>query len=142
MSDITKIVGERLRNKRNKMGWSQEYVAELANLHPTYIGQVERGEKNATLESIEKICLALQLPMEDLFMHVIPANTSLDVANQCYHLISLQPLKDQKSCCKLSLVLLIIRSKKIQHLNTKTGALQMQRSFIIILFFFTKKLVN
>lgn len=101
MSDITKIIGERLRNRRNKLGWSQEYVAELANLHPTYIGQVERGEKNATLESIEKICLALTFPMDDLFRHIIPTTNSTDIANQCYQLISLQSSKDQKKLLQI-----------------------------------------
>ena len=37
-----------------KQGLSQEKLAELSGCHPTYIGQIERGEKNATIESIEK----------------------------------------------------------------------------------------
>ena len=64
MSDIAKSVGQRIRNYRNKLGLSQERLAELAGCHPTYIGQVERGEKNASLESIEKISSALKLPLE------------------------------------------------------------------------------
>ena len=52
MSDIAKIIGQRIRNYRTQKGLSQEKLAELAGCHPTYIGQLERGEKNATLESV------------------------------------------------------------------------------------------
>ena len=51
MSDIAKIVGKRLRSYRTAQGLSQEKLAERAGLHPTYIGLVERGEKNLTIES-------------------------------------------------------------------------------------------
>ena len=53
MSEIAKSVGQRIRNYRVKLELSQEKLAELSGVHPTYIGQLERGEKNATLESIE-----------------------------------------------------------------------------------------
>ena len=49
---IAKIIGDRIRAYRNQKGWSQEYLAEKADVHHTYIGQLERGEKNATIESI------------------------------------------------------------------------------------------
>ena len=55
MSEIAKFIGQRIRNYRTQRGLSQEKLAELSGCHPTYIGQVERGEKNATLESIEKL---------------------------------------------------------------------------------------
>mgnify|MGYP003294991583 CR=1 FL=1 len=54
MSELAKTVGQRIRNYRTKLGLSQEKLAELSGCHPTYIGQLERGEKNATIESIEK----------------------------------------------------------------------------------------
>ena len=55
MSEIAKVIGQRIRNYRLQVGLSQEKIAELSGCHPTYIGQVERGEKNTTLESIEGI---------------------------------------------------------------------------------------
>ena len=67
MSNITICVGDRLRRRRIDLGYTQEHLAELADVHPTYIGQVERGEKNVTIESLEKICCALNLPMDELF---------------------------------------------------------------------------
>ena len=95
MSKIAIIIGERLRHKRQELKYSQEVVAEKANLHPTYIGQLERGEKNATIESIEKICIALDYPMEELFSKIIISNTSDETANLCYSLILSQSPKTQ-----------------------------------------------
>lgn len=96
MSHITEIIGERLRAKRTSLGWSQEYTAEQANLHPTYIGQVERGEKNATIESIFKICTALHYPTEELFKHIISENPQDIIASKCYQLIVQQPMDQQR----------------------------------------------
>ena len=44
MSEIAKTIGQRVRNYRIDKGLSQEKLAELSGCHPTYIGQVERGE--------------------------------------------------------------------------------------------------
>ena len=49
MSEIAKFIGQRIRNYRTQQNLSQEKLAEMAGCHPTYIGQLERGEKNATL---------------------------------------------------------------------------------------------
>lgn len=46
MSAMTKLIGLRIRNYRIQSGLNQEQLAELAGCHPTYIGQIERGEKN------------------------------------------------------------------------------------------------
>ena len=67
MSTIALQVGQRIRNYRIQAGLSQEKLAELASYHPTYIGQLERGEKNATLESIERVASALNVPLSKLF---------------------------------------------------------------------------
>lgn len=82
--------------RRQELGYSQELASEKAGLHPTYIGQVERGEKNATIESIEKICIALDLPMEDLFNKIVTASPPHKAAQKCYDLIINQPLEDQE----------------------------------------------
>lgn len=96
MSEITTIVGQRLRLRRQELGYSQELTSEKAGLHPTYIGQVERGEKNATIESIEKICIALDLPLEDLFNKILPYSSQCNTAQKCYDLILNQPLDEQE----------------------------------------------
>ena len=96
MSKITICVGDRLRRRRIDLEYTQEHLAELADVHPTYIGQVERGEKNITIESLEKICLALDLPMDELFYNIHTSDAKNQEAKACYDLIVRQPLKDQK----------------------------------------------
>lgn len=58
--------GERVREIRKAKRLSQEELAHKANLHRTYIGMIERGEKNITLLNIEKIAQALEIEIEDL----------------------------------------------------------------------------
>jgi len=111
MSEIAKITGERIRNYRNNLKLNQEALAEKAGLHNTYIGQLERGEKNATLESIEKIAKALDLPLEILFEKIITGNTKNEYAAECYDIISSLPISEQKVI--LELIKKMIAYKKI-----------------------------
>lgn len=66
MSSIFKSFGNRVRQERLKRKLSQEKFAELIGLHRTYIGMVERGEKNITLKNIEKIAEALKISLDKL----------------------------------------------------------------------------
>lgn len=59
--------GQKVREIRLKQNISQEKLAEKANLHRTYIGMIERAEKNITLLNIEKIANALGVSIADLF---------------------------------------------------------------------------
>jgi len=67
MSDINKEVGFRIRSLREDRNLSQEKLAELADLHRTYIGQIERGEKNIGLKNLQRIANALGVNIKDLF---------------------------------------------------------------------------
>ncbi len=58
-SRILILFGQRVREERLKQGLSQELLAEKAGVHRTYIGMIERAEKNITLINIEKIAKAL-----------------------------------------------------------------------------------
>jgi transcriptional regulator with XRE-family HTH domain len=58
--------GEKVRFIRKERGLSQEQLAHNANLHRTYIGMIERAEKNITLLNIEKIAKALDVPVHEL----------------------------------------------------------------------------
>jgi len=58
--------GQRVRAERAKLGLSQEKLASRAKVHRTYIGMIERAEKNITLENIEKVAKALNVPIEEL----------------------------------------------------------------------------
>jgi transcriptional regulator with XRE-family HTH domain len=59
--------GNKVRKERLKRNLSQEELAARAGLHRTYIGMVERAEKNITLKNVEKICSALNLKIPDFF---------------------------------------------------------------------------
>jgi len=59
--------GNRVREERLKRGLSQEALADKAGVHRTYIGMIERAEKNITLKNIEKIAKALKLKIADFF---------------------------------------------------------------------------
>ena len=100
MSDIAKIIGQRIRNYRTQKGLSQEKLAELAGCHPTYIGQLERGEKNATLESVEKIASAMDISMSELF-DKLGKSGSNNIAAKCYDLVASKNEAEQKQLYKM-----------------------------------------
>ncbi len=68
--DIRIRFGRALRQKRSKMGVSQEAFADLCGLDRTYVGGIERGERNVALVNLEKIAKALDLSLSELFRHV------------------------------------------------------------------------
>jgi transcriptional regulator with XRE-family HTH domain len=59
--------GKKIREARTKRGLSQEALADIANVHRTYIGMVERAEKNITLLNIQKLAKALKIDIKELF---------------------------------------------------------------------------
>lgn len=59
--------GEKVRQERLRQNLSQEELASRAGVHRTYIGMIERAEKNITLENIKKIAKALNTQIEHLF---------------------------------------------------------------------------
>ena len=59
--------GQKVRAERDKLDFSQEELASRAGVHWTYIGMIERAEKNITLENIEKVAKALNLKLSDFF---------------------------------------------------------------------------
>ena len=67
MEDICARVGFSIRELREKKNLSQEQLANLADLHRAYVGQIERGEKNIGLRNLEKIAKALKVSIKDLF---------------------------------------------------------------------------
>jgi transcriptional regulator with XRE-family HTH domain len=70
MEDIRARFGKAVRKRRNKLGVSQEAFADLCELDRTYIGGIERGERNVALINIEKIARALKISLLELFRGV------------------------------------------------------------------------
>lgn len=64
---IAEKFGKRIRALRKERKLTQEALAERSGLHNTYIGQIERGEKNPSLESIEKLSVGLDVSVAELF---------------------------------------------------------------------------
>ena len=100
MSDIAKIIGQLIRNYRTQNVLSQEKLAELAGCHPTYIGQLERGEKNATLESVEKIASAMDISLSELFDKLGKSGGN-NIAAKCYDLVASKNEAEQKQLYKM-----------------------------------------
>ena len=62
---LNEVLGRNLRDRRIAKNWSQEELADRCGLHRTYVGSVERGERNVTLETIERIATAIGIdPLE------------------------------------------------------------------------------
>jgi transcriptional regulator with XRE-family HTH domain len=67
--EILNLFGENVKKFRRLLNLSQEELAHKADLHRTYIGMIERAEKNITLVNIKKIANALGVKIEDLLKH-------------------------------------------------------------------------
>lgn len=69
MRSITKhrrILGENIRNARKQIRYSQEKLAEKADLNTTYVSDVERGTENISIDALLRIATALKVPLADL----------------------------------------------------------------------------
>lgn len=60
------VLAKRIRELRLEKGWSQEHLADTCGLHRTYIGDIERRERNVSIDNIEKIALGLKVPITEL----------------------------------------------------------------------------
>jgi transcriptional regulator with XRE-family HTH domain len=67
MLTLRKKLGRAVRRLRSDAGHSQESFADECRLHRTYIGSIERGETNISLENLERIARALGIPVSRLF---------------------------------------------------------------------------
>ena len=102
MRTIVAVVGQRIRNYRKKKQISQEKLAELSGCHPTYIGQVERGEKNPTLESLEKISTALGISLSTLFENLGGGeNPDENIPLACYDLLCSKTKQEQAALYRI-----------------------------------------
>jgi transcriptional regulator with XRE-family HTH domain len=68
-SDPKHFFGVSVKSWRSRLGISQEELAGRAGLHRTYVSDIERGTRNVSLESIDKIARALEVSVATLFSH-------------------------------------------------------------------------
>lgn len=78
MESIKKYVGIRIRQYRNKLKMSQEKLAELSELNTVYIGVIERGEKNPSIDILYRISKGLGIPLAELFKNIDGADGKND----------------------------------------------------------------
>lgn len=101
---VTAELGQRIRKYRKERKLTQEELSNKCKLHPTYIGQIERGEKNPSVESVYKICQALDIEITTLFEHLADFATDADeptTAMQAYYLIQRLSQKDQERMLRI-----------------------------------------
>lgn len=63
-------LGRRLRDRRTELGLTQQELGERCDLHRTFIGSVERGERNVSILNVRTIAKALKLPIAELFQNL------------------------------------------------------------------------
>ena len=61
------LLGLAVRRRRQDLGWSQERLAEIADVHRNFVGHVERGEQNVSIDSLVRFSVALKTSLADLF---------------------------------------------------------------------------
>ncbi|WP_053376059.1 helix-turn-helix domain-containing protein [Paenibacillus sp. FJAT-27812] len=78
MVSLTKLIGQRIRQLRKAKNLTQEELGEKADLQSQYIGGVERGERNISLETLEKIIVGLKMTPAKFFAfsELVPTSTS------------------------------------------------------------------
>jgi transcriptional regulator with XRE-family HTH domain len=70
-SNARKVFAKRLRQIRQIRGLSQEQLADLVDLHRTYVGSVERGERNVSIDNMERFAQALEIDLTELLIEEI-----------------------------------------------------------------------
>jgi transcriptional regulator with XRE-family HTH domain len=69
VNELLVLLGKRIHDLRAAKKWSQEEFAHISGLHRTYIGQIERGEKNISFENLSKVAGALGVTLSELPAH-------------------------------------------------------------------------
>jgi transcriptional regulator with XRE-family HTH domain len=66
-SSLRRTFADNVQARRNELGLSQEELADRAQVHRTFIGHVERAETNVSIDNIDRISAALEIPASELF---------------------------------------------------------------------------
>lgn len=115
-----KQMGERIRSLRLKKGLTQEELGEKAQLHYTYIGQVERGEKTPSLKTLQRLVKALDTQLEYLLEPGSEYETNPEKAD---FLEQLNCLLKKRSAGEVSLVVRVVKTilEELDQLRASEG---------------------
>jgi transcriptional regulator with XRE-family HTH domain len=72
ISAATRVLGERVKARRNDLGISQEALAERSGTHWTFVGQIERGQRNISLHNLLKLAAGLEVDAGELVRGLTP----------------------------------------------------------------------
>jgi transcriptional regulator with XRE-family HTH domain len=72
VTDVKRLIGDRIRQLRKEKGLSQEKLGYESELHYTHIGSIERGQKNWSIDTLIKVAKGLNVEIADLFIFAIP----------------------------------------------------------------------
>lgn len=103
MSEVAGFIGENIRLLRKQRGLSQEQLALRAEINASYMGQVERGQKNPTIDVLSKIATALQIPIEQVVNPstlVAPNKKDNSYVDKIAHQLNGLTLKEQEAVYK------------------------------------------
>ncbi|MBI5745286.1 MAG: helix-turn-helix transcriptional regulator [Elusimicrobia bacterium] len=95
-NDIYSALGTAVRAYRKNLAWSQEELGERAGLHPSYIGQIERGTKKISLATLQKLAGALRVKLADLLQEKPPAASPSSWEKKILGIIKDRPEEQQK----------------------------------------------
>ena len=104
-NDVRKVFGAELRRRRKELGLSQEEFGERANLHRTYVSDVEAGKRNPSLQSMQRLASAVGASIGSVFGAVegIAARASHARAQECEKVVDILLVEDDKSDIDLAL---------------------------------------
>lgn len=109
--DINAEIGSRIRHYRKEKRLSQEQLAERSDLHPSYIGQLERGMKSPTLESLYKITKGLDISLSDFLKNLEIVDKNADSFSlKSYLLIEQENASDQRHLYEIVKQIIALKS--------------------------------
>lgn len=103
MKKLRKNFGKQIRQLRKARKLTQEKLAEMAKLEPTYLGAVERGERNLTIDNIEKIAKGFDIETYKLFLfhHEIVSNEPEIALDRIIDILGTMPEKSRKTVLQI-----------------------------------------
>lgn len=99
-------IGSRIKAQRKKNNLSQEKLAELSGLNTSYIGQIERGDKNPSIETIYKIAKSLKIDISTLFENLMIADAQNNQYPQAVYSMMLEC--SEEKCKKIFEIVYIV----------------------------------
>lgn len=96
MSELRQLIGTRIRAMRNAKGLTQQKLADIAGLDYRYIGALERGERNFSIDTLEKVLIALDVGINELMLSSEKNNDGLRQNTLDEFIVVMRKLTDEQ----------------------------------------------